>query len=333
MGRKNEEVGAMPTWYWLTFMCCQPCLPTFQCFQSCVSWTLLHSLLLCLSCHSLRSVSFSGLILGLIKSAYHGWLSMKTSTESPFFGLPSGPPNPKPTTDYRDAVVVCRMPGPTLHGTTGSLLVTTKPLVDLIFAFHWKIAQNLVHGHTFGGTIAVHMAWGTSWPLITNKCLWNGLIGAESSSEPSKQSMFWSQTCFAEIMSSSSKHKKHWNSPSSKHISEPSAQTSDRKDFSTAKHRCFFLTFLNIRNQNFAVVRPSHLHIAPLCRYNEHCRWRVRSHIERSLPDIYHTEIKCRSIWLISADDGKIDCSCGRLWCFYLIFTEKTYNFHLLNID
>ena len=29
----------MPTYYCLTFMCCQPCLPTFQCFQSCVSWT------------------------------------------------------------------------------------------------------------------------------------------------------------------------------------------------------------------------------------------------------------------------------------------------------
>ena len=29
----------MPTCYRLTFMCCQPCLLTFQCFQSCVSWT------------------------------------------------------------------------------------------------------------------------------------------------------------------------------------------------------------------------------------------------------------------------------------------------------
>jgi len=87
----------MPTWNWLTFMCCQPCLPNFQCFQSCVSWTL-HSLLLRLSCHSLRNVSFSGLILGLIKSAYHGCLNMMTSSE----GLPLwsclGPPNPKPTT-------------------------------------------------------------------------------------------------------------------------------------------------------------------------------------------------------------------------------------------
>jgi len=39
MGRKNKEVGAMPTCYCLTLMCCQPCLPNFRCFQSCVSWT------------------------------------------------------------------------------------------------------------------------------------------------------------------------------------------------------------------------------------------------------------------------------------------------------
>jgi len=39
MGRKNKEVGAMSTCYRLTFMCCQPCLPNLQCFQSCVSWT------------------------------------------------------------------------------------------------------------------------------------------------------------------------------------------------------------------------------------------------------------------------------------------------------
>jgi len=29
MGRENKEVGAMPTCYCLTFMCCQPCLPSF----------------------------------------------------------------------------------------------------------------------------------------------------------------------------------------------------------------------------------------------------------------------------------------------------------------
>jgi len=39
MGHENKEVGTMPTCYCLTFMCCLPCLPNFQCFQSCVSWT------------------------------------------------------------------------------------------------------------------------------------------------------------------------------------------------------------------------------------------------------------------------------------------------------
>ena len=48
-------------------------------------------------------------------------------------------------------------------------------------------------------------------------------LGHRSSSEPSKQSMVRSQTCFDEIMSFSSKHKKHRNSPPMKHISEPSA--------------------------------------------------------------------------------------------------------------
>jgi len=49
-------------------------------------------LLLCQSCRSLRKVSFGGLILGLIKSAYHGWLSIMTSSEGPLFNLASSPP-------------------------------------------------------------------------------------------------------------------------------------------------------------------------------------------------------------------------------------------------
>jgi len=51
----------------------------------CIMNTLLHFLLLlCQSCHSLRNVSLSGCILGLIKSAYHGWLSVMTSSEGSF---------------------------------------------------------------------------------------------------------------------------------------------------------------------------------------------------------------------------------------------------------
>jgi len=33
MGRENKEVGTMPTCYCVTFMCCQPCLPTFSVFK------------------------------------------------------------------------------------------------------------------------------------------------------------------------------------------------------------------------------------------------------------------------------------------------------------
>ena len=86
-------MGTTPICHYQTFMCYQPCLPNFQCFQSCVSWTpLLHFLLLlCQSCCSLRKVSLDGRILGLIKSAYHAWLSMMTSSEVPFLVLPRAP--------------------------------------------------------------------------------------------------------------------------------------------------------------------------------------------------------------------------------------------------
>jgi len=40
MERENKKVEAMPTCYCLTSMCCQPCLPIFQCHQNFVSWTL-----------------------------------------------------------------------------------------------------------------------------------------------------------------------------------------------------------------------------------------------------------------------------------------------------
>jgi len=63
----------------------------------CIMNTPLHFLLLlCQSCRSLRNVFFGGHILGLIKSAYHGWLSMLTSSEGPLFSLASGPPTLNP---------------------------------------------------------------------------------------------------------------------------------------------------------------------------------------------------------------------------------------------
>jgi len=59
----------------------------------CIMNTPLHlRLLLCQSRRSLRNVSFGGHILGLIKSAYHGWLNMMTSSEGPFLVLPRAPP-------------------------------------------------------------------------------------------------------------------------------------------------------------------------------------------------------------------------------------------------
>ena len=42
-----------------------------------------------------------------------------------------------------DVVVVCRMSDPTPRETTGLLLVTTKPLVDLFFGFNWKLHWTL----------------------------------------------------------------------------------------------------------------------------------------------------------------------------------------------
>jgi len=67
----------------------------------CVVNTLLHFLLLlCQSCRSLRNVALGYHILGLTKSAHHGWLCMMTSPEGPLFSLASGLPKAKPTTGY-----------------------------------------------------------------------------------------------------------------------------------------------------------------------------------------------------------------------------------------
>jgi len=58
----------------------------------CIMNTLLHFLLLlCQSCGGVRNISLSGRIPDLIKSAYHGWLSMMTSSEGPFLLLPRAP--------------------------------------------------------------------------------------------------------------------------------------------------------------------------------------------------------------------------------------------------
>jgi len=98
MGRENKQVGTManlllPNFYVLPALSSQ--LSVFS--KLCIVNTLLHFLLLlCQSCRSLRNVSLVGRILGLIKSAYHGWLSMMTSSKGPLFSLASGPPHLSP---------------------------------------------------------------------------------------------------------------------------------------------------------------------------------------------------------------------------------------------
>ena len=92
----------MPTCQCLSF--CFQCLtfaslvfPPFSVFKFCIMNTLLHFLLLrCQPCRSLRNVSFGGCTLGLIKSAYHSWLSMMMSSEGPLFSLASGTPTLNP---------------------------------------------------------------------------------------------------------------------------------------------------------------------------------------------------------------------------------------------
>ena len=63
----------------------------------CIMTTSLHFLLLlCQSCRSRRNVSFGDHILGMIKSAYYGWMSMMTSSEGPLFSHVSVPPTLNP---------------------------------------------------------------------------------------------------------------------------------------------------------------------------------------------------------------------------------------------
>ena len=100
MGRETKEVGAMPTCYCLTFVCCKPCLPNFQFFQSCVSWTPFCIFSFCYFSYAVVSGTYPWMYLRQIKSDYHGWLSTMTSSEGPSFLSCLGPPNPKPTTAH-----------------------------------------------------------------------------------------------------------------------------------------------------------------------------------------------------------------------------------------
>jgi len=98
---RENKVEAMPIYYYLTFMCCQPCLPNFQCFQSCASWTPF-----CISSCCVSHAIVSGVYPSVVVSwAWSKCLSRLAEYDdvirgAPIFSLASGPPNLKPTPVY-----------------------------------------------------------------------------------------------------------------------------------------------------------------------------------------------------------------------------------------
>ena len=95
MGRENEQVGRCQLAIGFNFYVLPALSSKLSVFSKfCIMNTLLHFLLLlCQSCHSLKNESLIGCILGLIKSAYHIWLRLMTSSEGPLLVLPR-PPQP-----------------------------------------------------------------------------------------------------------------------------------------------------------------------------------------------------------------------------------------------
>jgi len=93
MGRENKKSGAIPTLLLPNLYVSLALSSQLSVFSKlCIMNILLHFLLrLRQLCRSLRNVSLSGRILGLIKSDYHDWLSMMTSSETPFLDLPQAP--------------------------------------------------------------------------------------------------------------------------------------------------------------------------------------------------------------------------------------------------
>jgi len=60
---RENKVEAMPIYYCLTFMCCQPCLPNFQWFQSCVSWTPFCISSFCCVSHAIVSGAYPSVVV------------------------------------------------------------------------------------------------------------------------------------------------------------------------------------------------------------------------------------------------------------------------------
>ena len=104
MGRENKEVGAMPTCYCL---CCQPCLPNFQCFQSCVSWTPFCIFSFCYFSFAVVWGTYPWVAISYAnqKSLSRGAEYDDRHHRAPLFSLASDPLNLKPTTDYEQPFV------------------------------------------------------------------------------------------------------------------------------------------------------------------------------------------------------------------------------------
>jgi len=103
MRRENKKVEAMPTCYCPTFV-----LPALSSHFSVLSkFRMYHEYPFAFSpAMSVMPSSQKRILrwpyLRLDQSAYHGSLSMMTSSEGPLFSLASGPPNLKPTTALKN---------------------------------------------------------------------------------------------------------------------------------------------------------------------------------------------------------------------------------------
>jgi len=101
--------GATPTCHCPTFVCCQPCLPTFQCFQSCVSWTPRCIFSYCYVSHAVVSGTYTSVAISYAWSKVLitvGWVWWRHQ-RAHLFSLASGPHNLKPTTVHNAGNILC----------------------------------------------------------------------------------------------------------------------------------------------------------------------------------------------------------------------------------
>jgi len=117
MGRENKEVEVMPTCYRPTYVCCKPRLPTFQSFQSCVSWTPLCIFSFRYVSHAVVSGTYPSVAVSwawpkvLITV---GWVWWRLPRGHPFKSC-LGPPNLKPITGWGSSFWIYGFNLPTLR--------------------------------------------------------------------------------------------------------------------------------------------------------------------------------------------------------------------------